>query len=112
MSNRNMPEKVNRIIRSLTSDEKAQDAEVRERVLQEFPPAVTKKHEPLATGIVAELRKARKAQGLTYEAVAKSAGMPDANTVKDVEFGRDESIAHIEAIARALGMKLELVEAH
>lgn len=37
--------------------------------------------------------------------------MPAANTVKDVEYGRDVSLTHIESIAAALGLKLELVEA-
>jgi DNA-binding phage protein len=101
----------NRIVRPLTAEEKARDTIVREQVMQEFPPVGKKKHEPLSTGIVAALRKARKAQGLTYESVAKQAGIPDANIVKDVEYGRDMSLAHIEAIARALGLKLELVEA-
>jgi ribosome biogenesis protein Tsr3 len=36
--------------------------------------------------------------------------IPDANTVKDVEYGRHTELATIEAIAKALGLKLELVE--
>jgi hypothetical protein len=36
---------------------------------------------------------------------------PDANTVKDVEYGRNTELPNLEAIAKALGLKLELVEA-
>jgi hypothetical protein len=35
----------------------------------------------------------------------------DANTVKDVEYGRNTELATLESIAKALGFKLELVEA-
>jgi len=106
-----MAKDIHRIVRPLTADEKTRHAEVREQVEREFPPVEKKQHEPVRLGIIAELRMARKAQGLTYEAVAKEAGLPDANTVKDVEYGRDTSLSSIEPIARALGLKLELVEA-
>jgi len=78
--------------------------------MQEFPPA-EKKQQPLSTGIAADLRRARISRGLTYEAVAKEAGLPNANTVKDVEYGRNTELPSMEAIAKALGLKLELVEA-
>ena len=42
--------------------------------------------------------------------VAKRAGIPNSNTVKDVEYGRDAKLSNIEAIAKVLGLKLELVE--
>jgi hypothetical protein len=100
-----------RITRKLTAEEKARHARIREQVMREFPPAEKRKHQPPRTGIAAELRKARKAQGLTYYAVAKQAGIPNSNTVKDVEYGRDAKLSSIEAIARVLGLKLELVEA-
>ena len=104
--------KVKRVIRPLTPQEKARHAQIRALVPQEFPPATTKKYQPVRTGIAARLRQARKAQGLTYYAVAKQAGIPNPNTVKDVEYGRDARLSNIEAIAKALGLKLELVEAH
>jgi hypothetical protein len=102
--------KPERITRKLTAEEKARHAKIRERVEQEFPPAKKAKHQPVRTGIAAHLRKARKAQGLTYYAVAKRAGIPNSNTVKDVEYGRDAKLSNIEAIAKVLGLKLELVE--
>ena len=103
----NQPE---RQTRRLTSDEQERHAEVRRQVMKEYPPAKNKKHEPLQTGIAARLRQARKSQGLTYEAVAQQAGVQSANAVKDVEYGRNTDIADIEAIAGALGLKLELVQ--
>jgi hypothetical protein len=103
--------KATRIARALTAAEKARHAEIRGEVMREFPPAEKKKHQPVRTGIAADLRKARKAQGLTYYAVAKRAGIPNPNTVKDVEYGRDAKLSNIEAIATVLGLKLELVEA-
>ena len=103
-------QKTKRIARELTPEERARHAQIREQVMKEFPPAKKKKHRPVRTGIGAELRKARKAKGLTYYAVAKQAGIPNPNTVKDVEYGRDAKLSSIEAIAKALGLKLELVE--
>lgn len=101
--------KVERITRKLTEDERARHAKIREQVMQEFPPSKRKRHQPVRTGIAAELRKARKAQGLTYYAVAKLAGIPNSNTVKDIEYGRDAKISNIEAVAKALGLKLQVV---
>ena len=99
--------KLNRVYRRLTDDERAEHARIREQVKKEFPPA-KKKHQPVRTGIAAELRKARKAQELTYYAVAKKAGIPNPNTVKDVEYGRDAKLSSIQAIAKVLGLKLKL----
>ncbi|MBC8876595.1 MAG: helix-turn-helix transcriptional regulator [Planctomycetes bacterium] len=103
--------KTKRIVRKLTGEEKARHAKIRDQVMKEFPPAKEKKHQPVRTGIAAELRKARKARGLTYYAVAKQAGIPNSNTVKDVEYGRDAKLSNIEAIAEVLGLKLEVVDA-
>ncbi len=103
--------KITRVKRALTDDEKSRHAKIRDQVMKEFPPAKKKKHQPVRTGIAAELRRARKVQGLTYYAVAKRAGIPNSNTVKDVEYGRDAKLSNIEAIAKSLGLKLEVVEA-
>jgi len=95
----------------LTAEERSRHAEIRERVANEFPPATEPKHQPVHTGIAADLRRARKSQGLTYSAVAKLAGIPDSNMVKDIEYGRDAKLSNIEAVAKVLGLKLELVDA-
>jgi ribosome-binding protein aMBF1 (putative translation factor) len=101
--------RVERITRRLTDEEKARHAKIREQVMKEFPPAAEKKLQPVQSGIAAELRNARKARGLTYASVAFQAGL-DANAVKDIEYGRNTKLGDIEAIAGALGLKLELVE--
>jgi DNA-binding phage protein len=106
-----MAKKLTRVVRKLTAAEKSRHAKIRAQVIKEFPPARQKKHQPTDNGIAAELRKVRKAQGLTYEAVARQAGIANSNTVKDVEYGRNTQLSDIEAIANALGLRLELVEA-
>ncbi len=103
--------RTNRISRPLSREEQMRHAEIRRQVTQEFPPATQKKHRPVRSGIASELRKARKAQGLTYYAVAKLAGIPNSNTVKDIEYGRDAKLSNIEAIAKALGLKLQVLPA-
>jgi hypothetical protein len=103
--------KTERISRRLTAEERSRHTEIREQVTREFPPVTKPKHQPVPTGIAADLRRARKSQGLTYDAVAKLADIPNSNTVKDIEYGRDVKLSNIEAVAKVLGLKLELVEA-
>jgi len=43
-------------------------------------------------------------------AVAKLAGIPNPNTVRDIEYGRDAQLSNVKAVAQALGLRLELVE--
>jgi len=62
--------KLKRIYHRLTDDERAEHTRIREQATKEFPPA-KKRRQPVRTGIAADLRKARKAQHLTYYAVAK-----------------------------------------
>jgi len=66
---------------------------------------------PAIHGIGAKIRAVRERQGLTWYAVAKRAGIPNPATVRDIEYGRDTKLSSIEAIAAALGLKLDLVEA-
>ena len=54
---------------------------------------------------------ARERKGLTWYALARAAGIPNPATVRDIEYGRDTKLSSIEAIATALGLKLDLVEA-
>jgi hypothetical protein len=98
-----------RITRPATPEEKKRHAEIRQKVMQEFPPA---KPEPIAAppGIPAQIRAARESLGLTWYAVAKLAGIPNANTVRDIELGRDAQISTVNAVAKAVGLRLELVE--
>lgn len=83
---------------------------VREAVRREFPPRDPPLLEPARKGIAAQIRRAREAQGLTWYAVARRAGIPNPSTVRDIEYGRDTKLSSIEAVAKALGLRLELVE--
>jgi ribosome-binding protein aMBF1 (putative translation factor) len=85
--------------------------ETREKVLEEFPPRVPPRLQLAAGGIGAQIRLAREAQGLSWYSLAEKAGVPNASTIRDIEYGREVTLANIEAVAAALGLKLELVEA-
>jgi ribosome-binding protein aMBF1 (putative translation factor) len=84
--------------------------EIREKVRQEFPPRDPPRLEPAREGIAARIRAAREARGLTWYAVAKRAGIPNPSTVRDIEYGRDTKLSSVQAVAEALGLRLELVE--
>ena len=84
--------------------------EIREKVRQEFPPRQPPRLQPATEGIAARIRASRQAQGLTWYAVAKRAGIPNPSTVRDIEYGRDTKLSSVQAIAKALGLRLELVE--
>jgi len=84
--------------------------EIRKKVMAEFPPDPNRPR-PASTGIAAQIRKAREAQGLTWYAVAKLAKIPNPATIRDIEYGRDAKLSNIEAVATALGLRLELTKA-
>ncbi|MEO8494585.1 MAG: helix-turn-helix transcriptional regulator [Planctomycetota bacterium] len=90
--------------------EKARElAEIRQQAKEEFPPLDPPRLQPATTGIAADLRRAREARGLTWYAVAEQAGL-DADTIRDIEYGREAKLSNIEAVANALGLRLELIE--
>jgi hypothetical protein len=99
-----------RIVRPATPEERARHAAIREQVMQEFPPAEGAGRKDSPPGIPAQLRSAREARGLTWYAVAKLAGIPNPSTVRDIEYGRDAQLSNVQAVAKALGLRLELVE--
>ena len=101
--------KLKRVARPATAGDCKRHAAIRHEVMREFPPAegAGKKESP--TGIPAQIRRAREARGLTWYAVAKMAGIPNTNTVRDIEYGRDAKLSHVQAVAEALGLRLELV---
>lgn len=105
-----MADRVQRIVRSATPEERARHAEIRKQIESEFPPKKSVA-EPAPPGLPSQIRQARIAQGLTWYALAKRAGIPNANTVRDIETGRDAQISTLQAVAEALGLRLELVEA-
>ncbi|HUT93324.1 MAG TPA: helix-turn-helix transcriptional regulator [Thermoguttaceae bacterium] len=102
--------KFKRIIRPATAEERERHREIRKKVMQEFPPSPGAGRKDSPPGIPAEIRRAREAKGLTWYAVAKLAGIPNPNTVRDIEYGRDAQLSNVQAVARALGLRLELVE--
>jgi hypothetical protein len=83
--------------------------DIRRKAVQDYPPDPDRP-QPATTGIGAQIRAAREAQGLTWYAVAKLAGIPNPATIRDLEYGRDARLSNIQAVATALGLKLELVE--
>ncbi len=102
---------VNRIHRRTpqSPEDRKRLREIREKVREEFPPRDPPRLRPVTEGIGAQVRLAREAQGLTWYAVAKRAGIPNPNTVRDIEYGRDTKLSSVQAIAEALGLRLELV---
>jgi transcriptional regulator with XRE-family HTH domain len=78
--------------------------------MREFPPVRGAGRKESPPGLPAQIRAAREAKGLTWYGVAKLAGIPNANTVRDIEYGRDAQLSNVKAVAQALGLRLELVE--
>jgi hypothetical protein len=100
-----------RVVRQgrVSPQEAARLNEIRRKVMREFPPDPNRPR-PATTGIGAQIRAARQSKGLTWYAVAKLASIPNPATIRDIEYGRDARLSNIEAVASALGLKLELVE--
>ena len=108
-----MDKKIIRRLRrgSISPDEQKRLRDIRAQVRQEFPPRNPPRLRPATTGVAAQIRAAREAQRLTWYAVAKRAGIPNPNTVRDIEYGRDTKLSSVQAVAAALGLRLELVTA-
>lgn len=104
-----MSNKWNRIVRPATPQERERHAEIREKVMQEFPPLAPPQLQPAAGGIGAQIRAARKAQGLTRFALARQAGMPASSTIRDIEYDGDVKLSDVRAVARTLGLEITLI---
>jgi len=102
--------KFQRILRSATAEERWRHTEIRRKVQQEFPPATGAHRQAAPPGMPAQIRRAREAKGLTWHAVAKLAGIPNPNTVRDIEYGRDTKLSNVQSVAKVLGLRLELVQ--
>lgn len=100
---------VERAFRTASEAEKLRHNVVRRQIEREFPPAPGRGRKPSPPGIPAQIRAAREASGLSWYAAAKAAGIANSNTVRDIEAGRDATLSSIQALAGALGLKLELV---
>ena len=101
--------KFQRIVRSATAEERQRHVEIRRQVQQEFPPTPDAHRREAPPGIPAQIRRAREAKGFTWYAVAKLAGIPNPNTVRDIEYGRDAKLSNVQSVAKVLGLRLELV---
>jgi hypothetical protein len=100
---------IHRIVRPATPEERRRHAEIRDQVMQEFPPRPDSGRSESPPGIPAKVRRAREAKGLTWYAVAELAGLPSAGIVRDIEYGRDAPLSSVQAVARVLDLRLELV---
>jgi DNA-binding XRE family transcriptional regulator len=98
-----------RISRTFSDEEKRQYRKIREQVMEEYPP-VKRSRKPSPPGIPSQVRAAREACGLTWYALAKQAGIPNSNTIRDIEQGRDVKLSNLQAIAKVLDLSVELVE--
>lgn len=103
---------VKRVIRKerVTPQEAERLKEIRRQAMQDFPPTKAPRLQLAQDGIGADVRRAREAQGLTWYAVAKLAGISHPGTVRDIEYGREVKLSDLQAVAKALGLKVELVE--
>ncbi len=106
-----MAKKQNRVFRTkrVSKQEAQRLNDIRRKVMAEFPPDPNRPR-PATTGVGAQIRAAREKKGLTWYAVARAAGIPNPATIRDIEYGRDAKLSNIEAVATALGLKLELVK--
>ncbi len=84
-----------RIERPATPEKRTRHAAIRQQIAQEFPPTATGGPAEAPPGIPAQVRRARQARGLTWYTLAKLAGIPNANTVRDIEAGRDAQLSTI-----------------
>jgi ribosome-binding protein aMBF1 (putative translation factor) len=96
--------------RRLSDEERTRHARIREAAMKDFPPKPGSGRKPSPPGIPTRIRQAREAQGLTWYALAKQAGIPNQATIRDIEQGRDVKLSNVQAVAAALGLELELVK--
>jgi len=101
-------QRIQRIERKLTEEERRRHARIRAAAVKDFPPKAVDRP-PTPPGIPSAILAARKAQGLTWYALAKRAGVPNQATIRDIEQGNDVKVSNLRAVAQALGLELELV---
>lgn len=96
---------VKRVVRTTrVSEEEAQRLnEIRRQAMEDFPPVES------PPGIPSRIRAARRAKKLTWHAVAQAAGLSGPSVVRDIELGHDTHVSDLEAVARVLDLRLDLV---
>ena len=102
--------KLKHVNRRLTEEERARHARIRAAAMKDIPPKPGSGRKPSPPGIPAQIRQAREAQGLTWYALAKRAGIANQATIRDIEQGKDVKLSNLQAVAAALGLELELIE--
>jgi ribosome-binding protein aMBF1 (putative translation factor) len=103
-------QRIQRIERKLMEEERRRHAQIRAAAAKDFPPKAASR-QPTPPGIPSAIVAARKAQGLTWYALAQRAGIPNQATIRDIEQGKDVKVSNLRAVAQALGLELELVPA-
>lgn len=104
-----MAKKFTRVGRTLTPEQKREYEKVRQAAEKEFPPLDPPRGPSEKARIALAIRNARKAQGLTFDQLAEAAGLPNGDTVREIEYGADAKMSDVTAITAALGLRLELV---
>lgn len=102
--------KLKHVIRRLTDEERARHTQIITAAVVDIPPKRGARRKASPAGIPTKIRQAREERGLTWYALAKAAGIPNQATIRDIEQGKDVKFSNLEAVAKALGLKLELVE--
>jgi len=105
-----MKRKLQHVNRRLTKAERARHAQIREAAVDDIPPKVGTTRRGSPPGIPSRVRQAREERRLTWYALAKLSGIPNQATIRDIEQGKDVKLSNLQAVAGALGLKLELVQ--
>lgn len=103
-------ERLKHLNRRLTDEERERHAQIRDQAIRDIPPKKGSGPKPAPPGIPAKIRQAREAEGRTWYALAKAAGIPNQATIRDIEQGKDVKFSNLQAVAGALGLELDLVE--
>jgi hypothetical protein len=104
-----MAKKLQHINRRLSDEERQRLAKIRAAAERDFPPTNPGRR-AAPPGIPAAIRAARESQGLTWYALAQRAGIPNQATIRDIEQGKDVKLSNLQAVAKVLGLQLELVQ--
>lgn len=99
----------NHMNRVLTAAEREQAAKIRIAARKDFPPKQAPEADVPFTGIAAQICEARKTRGLTRYSLAQQSGVPSV-AIRDMEQGIDVPLSQVQAVARVLGLSVELVE--
>jgi len=94
----------------LTDEERERHEQIHEAAMNDFPPKGNDGRPASPPGIPSQIRETREAKGLTWYALSKLAGIPNQGTLRDIEQGRDVKLSSLQAVAKVLGLKFELVE--